>query len=171
LEAGLDWLVARRPAPPDCPRILHLDFHPINLVVQNDCVVAVLDWSDSDVGDLHADVATTLVLLRSAPVSTSTVGERLLAGPARWALRRRYLRTYSRHSSLDRNLLGYYVALASLRRLTVCGVWLRAGPETTGFKASSIEYVTSGQINALEGCFQKATGVRLALRAVAQRLH
>src|SRR5262249_41182281 len=117
LEPGLDWLLAHRPAPPDCPRILHLDFHPVNLVVQNDCVAAVLDWSESDVGDLHADVATTLVLLQSAPVTTRTIAERLLARPARWALRRRYLRTYNRNSALDRNLLRYCVRLASSNSL------------------------------------------------------
>ena len=169
LELGLNWLLAHRPAAPECPRILHLDFHPINLVVRDDRVVAVLDWSDSDVGDIHADVATTLVLLRSAPVTTHTVAERFLARPARWALRRRYLRTYSRHTPLVKNVLRYYVALASLRRLAVCGAWLRAGPETTGFKASSIEYVTTGQIKALEHCFQKASGARARLGKPASR--
>jgi aminoglycoside phosphotransferase (APT) family kinase protein len=169
LERGLNWLLVHRPAAPEQPRILHLDFHPINVVVQNDRVVAVLDWSDSDVGDFHADVATTLVLLRSAPVTTHTVAEHLLSGPARWALRRRYLRTYSRLASLDKNLLRYYVALASLRRLAVCGVWLLDGPESTGFKASSIEYVTSGQIKALEQCFHKSTRVRARLEGPASR--
>jgi aminoglycoside phosphotransferase (APT) family kinase protein len=169
LEVALDWLLAHRPPSPLSPRILHLDFHPVNLIVQDDRIVAVLDWSESDVGDVHADVAMTLVLLRSAPVLTHTIGERVLARPARWALSRRYLRTYGRHDVLDQNLLRYYLALASLKRLVVCGVWLHAGPETTGFKPSSIEYVTSGQIKALERCFQKASGVRARLRSRQNR--
>jgi aminoglycoside phosphotransferase (APT) family kinase protein len=167
LEVGLEWLFAHRPLPPESPRILHLDFHPVNLIVRDDRIVAVIDWSEADVGDLHADVATTLVLLRSAPVATRTLGERLLSRPARWALSRRYLRTYSRHASIDRTVLHYYLALASLRRLARCGAWLHVGPETTGFKASSIEYVTRGQIKALEQCFKKTSGVQAALGKAA----
>jgi aminoglycoside phosphotransferase (APT) family kinase protein len=170
LLVGLDWLLAHRPIRPECPRIMHLDFHPANLIVQDARIAAVLDWSEADVGDLHADVATTLVLLRSAPVLTHTIAEHLLARSARWAVSRRYLRTYSRHFTLDKELLRYYVALASLKRLVVCGAWLHAGPETTGFKASSIEYVTSSQINALEHCFQKASGVRARLGSSRSRL-
>src|SRR5205823_6341734 len=32
LAPGLDWLHARRPAPPESPCVLHLDFHPLNLI-------------------------------------------------------------------------------------------------------------------------------------------
>src|SRR5262249_1748126 len=159
LESGMVWLLAHRPPPADCPRILHLDFHPVNLVVHDEQVAAVVDWSEADVGDVHADVAPTLVLLESAPVTTRTFAQGLLAPPARWILRRRYLVTYRRHSPLNPTLLRYYIALASLRRLAVFGAWLHDGPETTGFKASSIEYVTSHQTRALQRCFQRASGV------------
>jgi hypothetical protein len=32
LIPGLNWLSAQRPAAPESPSILHLDFHPLNLV-------------------------------------------------------------------------------------------------------------------------------------------
>ena len=48
---------------------------------------AVFDWSESDVGDRHADVATTLVLLKSAPVEVPNVLHRLSMLPGRGACR------------------------------------------------------------------------------------
>jgi aminoglycoside phosphotransferase (APT) family kinase protein len=164
LIPGLAWLGAHRPLPPAVPRILHLDFHPANVMVHEDEVTGDLDWSESDVGDLHADVAMTLLLMRTAPVRIRTLSERILAGPCRWALCRRYFRTYSRRQGIARVKLRYYLAWASLRRLAVCGAWLRAGPEVTGFKASSIQYVSADHVDALANCFWRVTGVGVDLK-------
>src|SRR5262249_61698497 len=61
LSVGLDWLCDNRPAASDSPSILHLDFHPVNIVVPRDRSPAVLDWSFVDVGDPHADAASTVL--------------------------------------------------------------------------------------------------------------
>src|SRR5262249_25044866 len=83
--AGLDWLCDNRPAASDSPSILHLDFHPVNIVVPRDRSPAVLDWSLVDVGDRHADVASTVILLRTAPVEVTDVWQWLLRPAARRA--------------------------------------------------------------------------------------
>ena len=163
LKPGLAWLQAHRPGQTQAPSILHLDFHPINLMVDADRPKGVLDWGESDLGDRHADIGMTLVLLRSAPVDVSTPSERLLARPARWWMARRYLRTYARHFPLDRTVLRYYVAWAALRRLAVCGVWLREGPQVTGFKRSSLQYASRAHLRGLQGCFRQAAGVPVPL--------
>ena len=59
LEHGLEWLKAKRPPEPAALSILHLDFHPLNLIVRPDGSLAVLDWTYADLGDPHADVATS----------------------------------------------------------------------------------------------------------------
>ena len=59
LKPGLAWLHAHRPAPPRTPSILHLDFHPFNVIHRPGSFPVVLDWDAADIGDPHADIATT----------------------------------------------------------------------------------------------------------------
>jgi aminoglycoside phosphotransferase (APT) family kinase protein len=163
LAEGLEWLRRHRPAAALRPSILHLDFHPANVVVAEGHPQTVVDWSEADAGDRHADVAMTLVLMRTAPVLGETMLERLLGRPARWWLARRYLRVYRQSLPLDPGVLCYYVGWAALRRLAVCGVWRRAGPWVHGFKSSAAQYANPGHEAALRRAFQHATGIRLAV--------
>jgi aminoglycoside phosphotransferase (APT) family kinase protein len=158
LEAGVQWLDAHRPRETASPRLLHLDFHPVNLIVRpaGDCVV--IDWSEADVGDVHADLATTVLLLRHAPVHDLTPGERLLAPVARWALARRYLKVYGRQATIEPQRLDYYLAWACLRRLATYGMWLHAGPECNGSKPSAVRRVTPGHVGGLQRLFARLTG-------------
>jgi aminoglycoside phosphotransferase (APT) family kinase protein len=59
----------RRPA-----ALLHLDYHPLNVLTENGKVSAVLDWANSTVGDPRADFARTLSILRLAPIPTGLAG-------------------------------------------------------------------------------------------------
>ena len=159
LAAGLDWLRTHRPGEPERPALLHLDFHPVNLMVAPGRPPAVLDWSEADVGDRHADVAATVLLIDSAPVENARLLDRLLDPPARWVLIRSYLAVYHRRLGLDRRTLRYYLAWAALRRLGMCGMWLRAGPQSNGCKPSSIRHLRTGHVEALQDCFRHCTGV------------
>jgi aminoglycoside phosphotransferase (APT) family kinase protein len=47
---------------PDC--LLHLDFHPLNVMIDGDRVSGVLDWSNALPGDRRADLARTFSILR-----------------------------------------------------------------------------------------------------------
>jgi aminoglycoside phosphotransferase (APT) family kinase protein len=162
LRPGLAWLRRHRPKVVSPPSVLHLDFHPVNVVVEEGQPRVVLDWSEADVGDRHADIAMTLVLLRTAPVLVSTWSERLMARPARWCVARRYLRTYRKHFPVHDGVLSYYMAWAALRRLAVCATWRRSGPWATGFKASSLRHANPRHEAALARCFQRVTGLSLA---------
>jgi aminoglycoside phosphotransferase (APT) family kinase protein len=59
----------RRPAV-----LLHLDYHPLNVLTANGKVSAVLDWANATVGDSRADLARTLSILRLAPLPTGLTG-------------------------------------------------------------------------------------------------
>jgi aminoglycoside phosphotransferase (APT) family kinase protein len=163
LMPGLDWLHAHRPEPPAEPRILHLDFHPANLIFHEDRCRGVLDWCESDVGDPHADVAATLVLIRSAPVEVPTLRQRLSLWPGRFLLRRWYLRAYRRRLPLDKGKLAYHVAWAALRRLCRWGMYLDAGPEVMGCKASSMRHLSAYRVGVLRRCFCDWAGVAVRL--------
>jgi aminoglycoside phosphotransferase (APT) family kinase protein len=160
LKGALRWLEAHRPAETTSPRLLHLDFHPVNLIVRDDDgVCAVLDWSEADVGDVHADLATTLLLLRHGPLEDLSFRERLLLPATRWFLARRYLKVYRRGTVLDPERLDYYLAWACLRRLAMYGMWLRAGPQSNGSKPCAVRRVTPAHVRDLQCCFARLTGV------------
>ena len=48
--------------------LLHLDFHPMNVLVAGGRVSAVLDWANAGIGDPRADLARTASILRFAPL-------------------------------------------------------------------------------------------------------
>ena len=48
--------------------LLHLDYHPMNVLVADGRVSAVLDWANARVGDPRADLARTASILRFAPL-------------------------------------------------------------------------------------------------------
>ena len=78
LQASGDWvdwagpvdaaLRGRLPAGPQPARLLHLDYHPLNVLVDGRRVTAVLDWVNCRAGDPRADVARTFTILRLLPV-------------------------------------------------------------------------------------------------------
>src|SRR5262249_39691984 len=142
LEPGWAWLVAHQPRQRDAGRILHLDFHPINLILGPKGQLSLLDWTEADIGDPHADVATTLMLLECVPVELTSVTDRLLVRVGRFFLRRWYLRAYRWQRPLDASKLAYYRAWAAFRRLCTYGAWLSEGPRVTGSKPSSLRHLT-----------------------------
>jgi aminoglycoside phosphotransferase (APT) family kinase protein len=48
--------------------LLHLDFHPMNVLVADGRVSAVLDWANARAGDPRADLARTASILRFTPL-------------------------------------------------------------------------------------------------------
>jgi aminoglycoside phosphotransferase (APT) family kinase protein len=51
LDEDVNWLVENRPPEPETVRLLHGDFHPMNLLIQDGKVNTILDWSGFMVGD------------------------------------------------------------------------------------------------------------------------
>jgi aminoglycoside phosphotransferase (APT) family kinase protein len=159
LAPGLDWLERHRPAPPRIPRILHLDYHPFNILWNFDAPPGVIDWTEADVGDPHADIATTLMLLACVPQPHQSLWASLSVPVGRLLMRRWYLSGYRRRLPLDENKLAYYRALAAFHRLAGYGRWLCAGPTSTGCKSSALRYLSPGHLARVEHYFRRWTGV------------
>ena len=51
--------------------LLHLDYHPMNVLVQDGVISGVLDWTNVNGGDPRADVARTGAILRFLPGTPS----------------------------------------------------------------------------------------------------
>lgn len=163
LRPGVEWLMRQRPPDPDRSVQLHLDFHPLNLIFDGRRCTAVLDWCEADVGDRHADVATTMVLFKSVELTWDGAWQRIASWPGRFFLLQGYLEAYHRRLPLERARLRYYFAWASLRRLCRYAYWLRASPQSTGCRPSLAQHVNNDGIDRLAYCFQRCTGVRVTL--------
>ncbi len=163
LAPGLEWLCRERPPEPELPSLVHMDYHPINLIACGRGRIGVLDWTEADLGDPHADVATSLMLMECIPAGETSWYQRLLVFLGRRALCMMYRRNYRRGMPLRRKRLNYYRALATLWRLCRYGQWLRAGPEITGSKPTSIQHLTADHVRDLERYFERWTGVEVHL--------
>jgi aminoglycoside phosphotransferase (APT) family kinase protein len=48
--------------------LIHMDFHPLNLICDGSTITGIIDWSGASAGDPRADLARTVVTLLAAPV-------------------------------------------------------------------------------------------------------
>ncbi|MDP2949718.1 MAG: aminoglycoside phosphotransferase family protein, partial [Chloroflexota bacterium] len=48
--------------------LIHLDFHPLNLISDGATVTGIIDWTGAAAGDRRADLARTAITLLAAPV-------------------------------------------------------------------------------------------------------
>ncbi|WP_442593941.1 aminoglycoside phosphotransferase family protein [Neobacillus sp. D3-1R] len=46
------------------PSVLHLDFHPLNVLTDNGKIISVIDWANASVGDKRFDIARTKSILQ-----------------------------------------------------------------------------------------------------------
>jgi aminoglycoside phosphotransferase (APT) family kinase protein len=101
-----DWL----PRLDGGDRLLHLDLHPMNVLMAAGGPV-VIDWTNAAAGEPLADVANTYVLFTCPDIPLPRPIQ-LAAGPPRQAMARIFARRY-RGADLDRHL----VAAAELKTL------------------------------------------------------
>ena len=124
LEEPYSWLEQHRDMVlPEELSFCHNDFHPFNLVVDDDERVGVVDWQNAGIGDRHLDVAWPLVLMRTASPEPRKLAERLIAPIARRFITphfvRKYLARYQDQIDLDPDRLRYWEAFRAF------GMWAR----------------------------------------------
>ena len=79
----------------DAPVVVcHGDFHPLNAIAAGD-QLSIIDWSDAALGDRHADVSRTVLLLNLAAIAASNRVERAALGVTGPLLSRSYRRAYT----------------------------------------------------------------------------
>ena len=142
---------------------MHLDFHAKNILTHRGRIAAVLDWSEYDVGDRHADVGAALTMIDCAPVEGASWVDRLMLPIGRFLVHTLYLAAYRRLLPLERRRLRYYQAWEALWRLSCYGRWLRVGPHVMGYKPAAARHIRPGFVARLERHFQRHTGVAIRL--------
>lgn len=53
---------------PSTSSLIHMDFHPLNLIVEGNTLTGIIDWSGAAAGDRRADLARTVATLIAAPI-------------------------------------------------------------------------------------------------------
>jgi aminoglycoside phosphotransferase (APT) family kinase protein len=138
LSNGLVWIVENLPPEPERLAVIHGDFHPLNILVDDGEVSGVLDWSGFLLADPAYDVAITMVL-------------GTIAAPSEWLeMVSRYYEFYQQESPIDAERVGYYQAFRCL--------WaLYEGAEGhSGWGRPEV-------MRRLSGYFEKKTGVLIPL--------
>ena len=123
-------LAARaRAVPSRHTRLIHLDYHPLNVMADGGQISGVLDWANARAGDPRADFARTYAILRVEPYSAD--GDDLKLAVFRRGLERCWRMGYQRAGGqLDDMPLFYaWAGAAMIRdlspRIGKPGFWLQ----------------------------------------------
>jgi aminoglycoside phosphotransferase (APT) family kinase protein len=114
---------------PQGAALLHLDYHPLNVMSSHRGITCVLDWANAAVGDPRADLARTVTVLRLAPAPPGTPATLLMA--LRRALELAWRTGYQVSGGSFRDMAPFYawagaMMEADLRpKLGRPGIWLR----------------------------------------------
>ncbi len=117
LGADADRVLARLEALPDGDRVCHYDFHPDNILGDGRTWRAI-DWNNAALGDPVADVARTVLMLRSPyfPPDVAAPVRAFVMALKRW-LARAYEAEYGRRFGLSRPALRAWLVPVAAARL------------------------------------------------------
>jgi aminoglycoside phosphotransferase (APT) family kinase protein len=110
LDEAIKWLINNRPTEPVIPKIVHGDMHPMNLLVKDWEVTAILDWSGFMVGDPMYGLGWTKALF----IAT---GKHELSEDVFNQLIKIYTDAYESSHPIDYSKMDYYVVFRLVRAL------------------------------------------------------
>jgi aminoglycoside phosphotransferase (APT) family kinase protein len=153
----------RRRAPrysPAPPTIVHMDYHPQNVMVSGFRVSGVLDWVNADVGDRYLCAATTAVILSSSAMERPRwMGENIAGNSLRALFASLYLPLYHAAAPMELERFRFAQGVAALLRLSMFGMMRARGPESVGFRPEAIENVTPSVVRLLSNYAGRKAGV------------
>jgi aminoglycoside phosphotransferase len=92
--------------------LLHMDFHPLNLLTDGREITGILDWTTASAGDRRADLANTTVLLKLAPIPPSPL--RPVLRMARSLVLTSWRRAYTRAAGWPEDMAAFYAWAGSV---------------------------------------------------------
>jgi aminoglycoside phosphotransferase (APT) family kinase protein len=136
----VDWLAARRDAVPCArPAGVHWDYHPANLLNDEDGGAMVIDWTQFEVSDPRFDLAWTLTLVGSQE------GDEVRA---------RILATYEAMSGQPVKEVAFFEVAACVKRLATVTFSFAAGAEALGMHVGAEEKMRQ-QLPALRRVYDR----------------
>jgi aminoglycoside phosphotransferase (APT) family kinase protein len=145
----IEWLEERRDDVP-CPQpsLVHLDFHPGNVLLRDDGAAFVVDWTQLRVSDPRFDLAWTLLLVGTHE-------------DARW--RDVILHEYERLAGITVEQLAYFDVFACIKRLVSVAISLSDRPERFGMRPAAVAMMKQqmGAIRRVYDLLLERTGLRV----------
>jgi aminoglycoside phosphotransferase (APT) family kinase protein len=146
------------------PALLHLDYHPQNVIVKGTRVTGVIDWVNAARGDRHLDAATTAVILATSAMTRPRWMDDNAAGNSlRRLFTSLYVPMYHALAPMEFSRFHFYQGVAALVRLSTFGMMRTRGPASIGYRPESIENVTPSVVRLLSRYASRKTGVPVHL--------
>jgi aminoglycoside phosphotransferase (APT) family kinase protein len=162
LRAGLHWLETHQPGTPSSQAVLHLDFHPGNILIQDGRVTGVIDWPNMALGDPASDVATTRVLLTTGPVDVPGWARPPMNALRHW-IARRYTSAYRKRRPLSAASLRYYEARRCFIAMLRTSELRLARPADEGIPPETYAWGGPEQVHRMTTLFERHTKTPLIL--------
>jgi aminoglycoside phosphotransferase (APT) family kinase protein len=146
---ALDWFTERRAdIPCSRPSVVHLDFHPNNVLLRADGQAFVIDWSQISLSDPRFDLAWTLVLVFA--YMGDHWRDKILAG-------------YEGILGEKIDRIEVFEAYACTRRLFYVTASLTHGAETFGMRPNAVESMRKqmGPLSNVYNRLQAITGIKV----------
>jgi aminoglycoside phosphotransferase (APT) family kinase protein len=148
--------------------VVHLDYHPQNVIVRGMHVTGVIDWVSADRGDRHLCAATTAVILASSAMEHPRWMRDNAAGNSLRALfTALYLPLYQALAPMEWERFRYCQAVAALQRLSMFGIMCARGPAVAGFRPEAIANVTPGVVRLLSRYTARKIGLPVSIQTVS----
>jgi aminoglycoside phosphotransferase (APT) family kinase protein len=130
------------------PSVIHMDYHPYNILLRDDGAAFVIDWTGAQVSDYRLDLAWTLLLM-------STYGNP--------EVRELVLREYERIAGHKAEQIEFFEVAACLRRLASIQISLSQGAEKLGMREGAEAMMADvDHITSVYAFLQERTDVRIA---------
>jgi len=146
------------------PSLLHLDYHPQNVLVKGFRVTGIVDWANAAIGDRHFDAATTAVILStSAMEHPRWMRDNAAGNNLRRLFKALYLALYQSCVPMNLARLRYYQGVAGALRLSMLAMMRVRGPQSVGFQPGAISQVTPDVLRLLTCYVARKTGTAVSI--------
>ncbi|MGH7905140.1 MAG: phosphotransferase family protein [Candidatus Binataceae bacterium] len=146
------------------PSLVHMDYHPRNVMVRGAHVTGVIDWVNADVGDRHLDAAmTSVILATSALEHPRWMRDNAAGNSLRRLFTALYIPLYHMFAPLDLKRFRYCQAVAAALRLSMIGMMRARGPEAVGFRPEAIGEITPAVVHLLTRYAMRKTGTAVEI--------
>jgi aminoglycoside phosphotransferase (APT) family kinase protein len=160
--ASLREKAARFSPAPDT--IVHMDYHPQNVMVSGLRVTGVIDWVNTDRGDRYLCAATTSAILSSTAMARPRwMGENAAGHTLRGLFAALYLPLYNAFAPIELERFRFAQAVAAVLRLSMFGMMRQRGPDSVGFRPEAIENVTPSVVRLLSHYASRKSGVTVSI--------
>lgn len=144
--------------------LIHMDYHPQNVMVSAFRVTGVLDWVNADFGDRYLCAATTATILSTTAMDQPYwMGENVAGNSLRALFAFLYVPLYHAAAPVELERFRYAQAVAALLRLSMFGMMRVRGPASVGFRPEANENVTPSVVRLLSRYASRKAGVPVSI--------